>query len=231
CACGCGASLEGQNPTVLYASRSCAEGKTSKARSRGDYTPSEREMIPILRNDPCSYCGGPAGTIDHIDPVHYDGGRVWENLTAACQPCNSSKHTRPLLTFLLGAGQRISVPSRSGQMPPETPLPVPVVVAPEFGPAGDPREWTISLRDAISVAFEICEDLGLPMSSAKEIVDGMVKAAEDEDEECPDSDDPLDDPHTAIGRLFAVRLSRHVSEEAWEAVSERVVDEMLAEAA
>lgn len=56
----------------------------------------------ILRNDPCSYCGGPAGHIDHIVPVSDGGGNGWENLAAACISCNSRKRTKTLLHFLVG---------------------------------------------------------------------------------------------------------------------------------
>ena len=59
----------------------------------------------ILLGDPCSYCGGPAGVgfggPDHIDPFIYGGGGEWENLTAACRSCNSSKGDRPLLLWLI----------------------------------------------------------------------------------------------------------------------------------
>lgn len=42
--------------------------------------------------DPCSYCGGPGGTVDHIVPIHTGGSTEADNLTAACQPCDSSKN-------------------------------------------------------------------------------------------------------------------------------------------
>ncbi len=55
----------------------------------------------VLSADPCSYCGSPAGTIDHIDPVARGGQHGWQNLTAACRRCNSRKSDRFLLDFLL----------------------------------------------------------------------------------------------------------------------------------
>lgn len=58
----------------------------------------------ILLSDPCSYCGaapinfpGP----DHIEPFHLGGSGDWENLTAACRECNSSKGKATLLLWLL----------------------------------------------------------------------------------------------------------------------------------
>lgn len=57
--------------------------------------------IAILQKDPCSYCGDPAGTIDHIVPIADGGTSEWGNLAAACQPCNTSKGKKSLLEFML----------------------------------------------------------------------------------------------------------------------------------
>ncbi len=55
----------------------------------------------ILLADPCCYCGGMAGTIDHITPVIEGGSGEWWNLTAACLSCNSRKNRRSLLGLLM----------------------------------------------------------------------------------------------------------------------------------
>ena len=55
----------------------------------------------ILLSDPCVYCGAPCQHIDHIQPLSRGGTHEWNNLTAACQPCNSSKYNRPLYIFLM----------------------------------------------------------------------------------------------------------------------------------
>lgn len=70
-----------------------------------------RDMVAIkdvLRYDPCAYCGGPSGTVDHIVPTaersryrRVESG--WPNLTGACEPCNRRKRNLPLLDFLLNA--------------------------------------------------------------------------------------------------------------------------------
>ena len=60
-----------------------------------------REYVEILRGDPCSYCGQPAGEVDHIEPLARGGAEGWENFTAACRSCNARKHARPLLQFLM----------------------------------------------------------------------------------------------------------------------------------
>lgn len=60
------------------------------------------EFVELLKNDPCSYCGAPGPShIDHIVPVSKGGPNTPDNLTAACVSCNSSKHDRSLLEFLL----------------------------------------------------------------------------------------------------------------------------------
>jgi 5-methylcytosine-specific restriction endonuclease McrA len=59
------------------------------------------EYLRILRGDICSYCGKPAGTVDHIVPVASGGTNDWDNLTSACSSCNSRKHDRSLLAFLV----------------------------------------------------------------------------------------------------------------------------------
>jgi hypothetical protein len=43
----------------------------------------------------CQYCGRRAElTLDHVMPQSRGGGDTWENLVAACQPCNQRKATR-----------------------------------------------------------------------------------------------------------------------------------------
>jgi 5-methylcytosine-specific restriction endonuclease McrA len=56
-----------------------------------------------IRSDPCSYCGGPGGTVDHIEPRA--GPRVagrfgWSNVAGACDRCNGSKDSDRLLVWL-----------------------------------------------------------------------------------------------------------------------------------
>lgn len=42
----------------------------------------------------CQYCGGAADSIDHILPRSRGGMHIWENVTAACRPCNLRKSDR-----------------------------------------------------------------------------------------------------------------------------------------
>jgi len=51
----------------------------------------------ILRRDDhaCQYCGSTDGlTLDHVHPKSRGGADAWENLVAACVPCNNRKGNR-----------------------------------------------------------------------------------------------------------------------------------------
>lgn len=62
-----------------------------------------------LRADPCSYCGGPSDTLDHINPQANGGQNDDDNLAASCQPCNASKQTLSLLHFVLAVHIRTQI--------------------------------------------------------------------------------------------------------------------------
>jgi 5-methylcytosine-specific restriction endonuclease McrA len=44
----------------------------------------------------CQYCGGAAENIDHVIPRSKGGPHAWDNVVAACRPCNSRKRDRLL---------------------------------------------------------------------------------------------------------------------------------------
>ncbi|MBW3610256.1 MAG: HNH endonuclease [Actinomycetota bacterium] len=44
----------------------------------------------------CQYCANPAESIDHVVPRSRGGQHVWENVVAACRPCNARKRDRML---------------------------------------------------------------------------------------------------------------------------------------
>jgi hypothetical protein len=50
----------------------------------------------VLRRDghKCAYCGRAATTRDHVVPRSQRGPTSWENLVAACGPCNTRKDGR-----------------------------------------------------------------------------------------------------------------------------------------
>ncbi len=42
----------------------------------------------------CQYCGATAENIDHVIPRSRGGQHIWENVVAACRPCNTRKEDR-----------------------------------------------------------------------------------------------------------------------------------------
>jgi hypothetical protein len=65
----------------------------------------KRVRLEVLARDNycCYYCGGPATSVDHIQPVaKSDGENVYDPsyLVSACKPCNSSKGSRSQSFFL-----------------------------------------------------------------------------------------------------------------------------------
>lgn len=76
-------------------------------RKRGGVDDDTIDYVPIIRCDPCVYCGceiAPQGdpsretAIDHIDPA---GDSNWTNLAGCCRSCNASKGKVPLLLSML----------------------------------------------------------------------------------------------------------------------------------
>ena len=66
-----------------------------------------------LRRDPCAYCGGRGGDVDHITPQAHGGSDNWVNLTGACRGCNSAKG-RERVVHLLIAQRHDGFALRSG---------------------------------------------------------------------------------------------------------------------
>jgi 5-methylcytosine-specific restriction endonuclease McrA len=42
----------------------------------------------------CQYCGSAAENIDHVIPRSRGGAHAWDNVVAACRPCNTRKRDR-----------------------------------------------------------------------------------------------------------------------------------------
>jgi 5-methylcytosine-specific restriction endonuclease McrA len=53
-----------------------------------------RRALFARDDDRCQYCGGFADSIDHIVPRSRGGRHEWENVAAACRPCNLRKRDR-----------------------------------------------------------------------------------------------------------------------------------------
>jgi 5-methylcytosine-specific restriction endonuclease McrA len=59
-------------------------------------TPLNRRSVFARDDHRCQYCGGPAESIDHVVPRSRGGEHAWENVVAACRPCNVRKRDRML---------------------------------------------------------------------------------------------------------------------------------------
>lgn len=57
----------------------------------------------------CQYCGHSADSIDHVLPRSRGGQHAWENVAAACRPCNLAKRDRTPDE----AGMRLARPCRA----------------------------------------------------------------------------------------------------------------------
>ena len=58
----------------------------------------------------CQYCGAAAESIDHVVPRAKGGTHTWENVVAACRPCNTAKRDRLLSETTMVLRRRPSVP-------------------------------------------------------------------------------------------------------------------------
>ena len=85
-----------------------------------------RRAVFARDNNRCQYCGAQAENIDHVIPRSRGGEHTWENVVAACRPCNSRKQDRMLheTTFSLrrkptAPRERVWILVASGQMRPD----------------------------------------------------------------------------------------------------------------
>ena len=58
----------------------------------------------------CQYCGNAAENIDHVVPRSRGGTHTWDNVVAACRPCNTRKEDRLLSEVGLQLHRQPSVP-------------------------------------------------------------------------------------------------------------------------
>ncbi len=56
-----------------------------------------RRAVMARDSHRCQYCGNHADSIDHIVPRSRGGEHAWENVVAACRPCNTRKRDRLLV--------------------------------------------------------------------------------------------------------------------------------------
>lgn len=53
-----------------------------------------RRAVFVRDDHRCQYCGAAAENIDHVIPRSRGGPHTWENVVAACRPCNTRKEDR-----------------------------------------------------------------------------------------------------------------------------------------
>ena len=58
--------------------------------------PLSRRAVFARDEHRCQYCGRAAENIDHVIPKSRGGQHAWENVVAACRPCNARKEDRYL---------------------------------------------------------------------------------------------------------------------------------------
>lgn len=123
-------SLTMKMPSVVRLVRSPAGIKRSVKFSR----------VNVFTRDGfrCQYCGSPKRmnelNYDHVIPRHRGGRTIWENIVAACYPCNSRKANR--------------TPEQAGMKllkKPYTPKTLPMM-PPRFDPREIPASWADYVR-------------------------------------------------------------------------------------
>jgi 5-methylcytosine-specific restriction endonuclease McrA len=57
-------------------------------------TSMSRRAVFVRDDYRCQYCGGFADSLDHVVPRSRGGQHTWENVAAACRPCNLRKRDR-----------------------------------------------------------------------------------------------------------------------------------------
>jgi 5-methylcytosine-specific restriction endonuclease McrA len=92
--------------TASHAGYPLGRGYPMGESQREDGETHREAWMRLLRTDPCSYCDGEGGTVDHIIPrsTHEKGLHTWLNYAGACGSCNGSKGAKPLLLWLAERG-------------------------------------------------------------------------------------------------------------------------------
>jgi 5-methylcytosine-specific restriction endonuclease McrA len=72
--------------------------------------PLNRRAVFARDGGRCQYCAGPAESIDHVVPRSRGGEHTWENVVAACRPCNTRKRDRLLSETPMALRRRPAVP-------------------------------------------------------------------------------------------------------------------------
>jgi 5-methylcytosine-specific restriction endonuclease McrA len=110
------AELIEAQPGAVMRSESLSVEAPAVVRLRYMVRAPRRSMVSVSRRAVfarddyrCQYCGDRADSIDHVVPRSRGGLQVWENLVAACRPCNIAKRDRTPDE----AGMRLARPCRA----------------------------------------------------------------------------------------------------------------------
>ena len=76
--------------------------------------PLNRRAVFARDGHRCQYCGGRAENLDHVLPRSRGGDHTWENVVAACRPCNTRKGNRTLAEAAMSLHSRPRAPRRHG---------------------------------------------------------------------------------------------------------------------
>ncbi len=92
----------GDDPVVFRSARNVIE-VPAVVRLKYQVRIPYRATVPLSRtallardSKTCQYCFKPGNTIDHVIPRARGGTHQWENVVAACTPCNAKKDDRLL---------------------------------------------------------------------------------------------------------------------------------------
>jgi 5-methylcytosine-specific restriction endonuclease McrA len=72
--------------------------------------PLNRKAVFARDGGRCQYCGTGAESIDHVIPRSRGGEHAWENVVAACRPCNVRKRDRLLHETTMQLRRRPATP-------------------------------------------------------------------------------------------------------------------------
>ena len=99
----CGVTVRVKLPSVLRLLR-----HVRMKRPFAD-VPFSRANVYARDEHRCQYCGRAADSIDHVFPRSRGGSHAWDNVAAACRPCNLFKRDRTPTE----AGMRLTRPPRA----------------------------------------------------------------------------------------------------------------------
>ncbi|MEE9299048.1 MAG: HNH endonuclease [Acidimicrobiia bacterium] len=76
--------------------------------------PLNRRAVFARDRHRCQYCGRNAENLDHVVPRSRGGDHTWENVVAACRPCNTRKGNRTPIEASMTLRAQPRAPRRHG---------------------------------------------------------------------------------------------------------------------